>query len=114
MPYVIEAKKREKNRIMLRYFFVKSDSESDWVKKRFKAKAYSSKQKAGQAKRMMNDKAFSKLRGDKRKWEISIKSLSHQITDDEMRELANECIESLVKRTGLARRTIVKRLREKI
>ena len=114
MPYVIEARKREKNRIIHRYFFVNGVGESVWVRKRFEAKAYKSRKIAERARIFLGEATYAQLRGNRRNWQISIRSLSHQITDDEMRELANECIESLVKRTGLARRTIVKRLREKI
>ena len=114
MPYVIEAKKKERNRVIFRYFFVSNEGESEWVRKRFKAKAYPSEKIAKQAKRMIGDPALSKLRGDIRNWKISIKSLSHQIKDSEMRELVNECVESLVKRTGLTRQTIKRKLKERI
>tara|TARA_A100001015_G_C15041336_1_gene739857 strand:+ start:3622 stop:3966 length:345 start_codon:yes stop_codon:yes gene_type:complete len=114
MPYVIEAKKRERNRVMLRYFLISNEGESEWVRKRFKAKAYPSERLAKQAKRMIGEPALSKLRGDKSNWKISIKSLSYQITETEMRELVNECVEGLVKRTGLTRQTIKRKLKERI
>ena len=114
MPYVIEAKKKERNRVVIRFFSISNENESEWVRKRFEAKSYPSERLAKQAKKMIGDPALSKLRGDKRNWKISIKSLSHQITDSEMRELVNECVEGLVKRTGLTRVTIKRKIKERI
>lgn len=114
MPFVIEAKKIQRNGVLRRYFVDCNDGESGWVKKRFEAKSYSTEKKAKQAKNMLGAQTFSKLAGSKSEWKISIKSLAYKITDREMRTLVNECLDSLVKRTGLTRSTIRKKIIELI
>ena len=112
MAFVIEARKIQGNGTLRRYFIDSGKGESRWIKKRFEAKSYPTDKKAKQAKNMLGEQTVSSLSGSGSGWKISIKRLKHNITDQEMRTLANECLDHLTERTGLTIAIAKKKLKD--